>query len=88
MKAQFLPYIFIYRAISANEVLQNYNLDTNEAPTDLSFEPTGVNVEYLVVGGGGGGGGGDVGAGGGAGGFRTNKTGSQSGGGCAAEHLW
>ncbi|MGA0373897.1 MAG: LamG-like jellyroll fold domain-containing protein, partial [Flavobacteriaceae bacterium] len=57
----------------------------NEAPTEILFETTGVNLEYLVVGGGGGGGGGDVGAGGGAGGFRTNKTGSQSGGGCAAE---
>ena len=59
--------------------------NVNEAPIDLSFKTPDVNVEYLVVGGGGGGGGGDVGAGGGAGGFRTNKTGSQSGGGCAAE---
>ena len=78
--------------INANDGANNYAkaftvsvTNINEAPTDLSFKTPDVNVEYLVVGGGGGGGGGDVGAGGGAGGFRTNKTGSQSGGGCAAE---
>ena len=77
--------------INVNDGANNYAkaftvsvTNINEAPTDLSFKTPDVNVEYLIVGGGGGGGG-DVGAGGGAGGFRTNKTGSQSGGGCAAE---
>ena len=80
--------------INVNDGANNYAkaftvsvTNINEAPTDLSFEAPDVNVEYLVVGGGGGGGGGDVGAGGGAGGFRTNKTGSQSGGG-TMKHLW
>ena len=64
-----------------------YHIFKTVGSTDFTFisPAEGANIEYLVVAGGGGGGGGDVGAGGGAGGFRTNKTGSQSGGGCAAE---
>ena len=64
-----------------------YHIFKDTGSTDFTFisPAEGVNIEYVIVGGGGGGGGGDVGAGGGAGGFRTNKSGSPSGGGCSAE---
>ena len=81
------PSVGITSFTNSAVVSQSTTIGNYTTPTAAVASSPLANIEYIVVAGGGNGGtyGGAWGAGGGAGGFRTNVTGSPSGGGGSAE---